>query len=70
MFWISNDEDLEDKKKILREYDVIDEEGNISTPIMGVDLPVEDHPGLSSNIGKEVKKFKNKLLENNNQRDE
>ena len=58
------------KKKILREYDVIDEEGNISTPIMGVDLPVEDHPGLDSDIGKEVKKLKKKLLGNNNQLDE
>ena len=49
---------------------VIDEEGNISTPIMGVDLPVEDHPGLDSDIGKEVKKLKKKLLGNNNQLDE
>ena len=71
MFWISNDEELEVKKKILREYDVIDEEGNISTPIMGVDLPVENHPGLDSDIEKEVKKLKKKkLLGNNNQLDE
>lgn len=70
MFWISNDEDLEVKKKILRDYDVIDEAGNISTPIMGVDLPVEDHPGLSSDVGKAIEKFKNELLGNNNQRDE
>ena len=70
MFWISNDENLEVKKKILREYDIIDEEGNISTPIMGVDLPVEDHPGLSSDLGKEIEKFKDELLGNNNQKEE
>ena len=71
MFWISNDEELEVKKKILKEYDVIDEEGKILTPIIGVDLPVKDHSGLDSNFGKEIKKLKKKLLgNNNNQRDE
>ncbi|MFW9988348.1 MAG: CpXC domain-containing protein [Candidatus Odinarchaeota archaeon] len=66
MFWISNDEKVETKKKILKDYDVINEEGEILTPIMGIDLPVENHPGLSSNIAKEIEKFKNELLDNNN----
>ena len=65
MFWISNDENLEIKKRILKEYNVIDESSKILTPIMGVDLPVEDHPGLISDIGKEIEKFKNELIGNN-----
>ena len=66
MFWISNDEELETKKRILKHYSVIDEEGEILTPIMGIDLPVEDHPGLNSNFNHEIKKFKNELLSKNN----
>ncbi|MFX1503561.1 MAG: CpXC domain-containing protein [Promethearchaeota archaeon] len=66
MFWISNDEKLETKKRILKDYGVINEEGKILTPIMGVDLPVEDHPGLNSNFDKIIKNFKNELLDNNN----
>ena len=68
MFWISNDEELESKKRILKEFSVIDEEENILTPIMGVDLPVEDHPGRVSDFGKQIEKFKNELLDYNNDR--
>ncbi|MFX1566862.1 MAG: CpXC domain-containing protein [Promethearchaeota archaeon] len=64
MFWLSNDEDIEIKKKILKEYDVIDEEDKILTPIMGVDVPVEDHPGLASDVGKEIDKIINQFLDN------
>jgi hypothetical protein len=42
MFWISNDEELEVKKSILKDYNVIDEEGKILTPIIGINPPVED----------------------------
>jgi len=49
MFWISNDEELEIKKSILKEYNVIDEEGKILTPIMGIDLPVENHQKSKKN---------------------
>ncbi len=66
MLWISNDEKIETKKKILKDYDVINEKGEILAPIMGIDLPVEDHPGLNSNLAKEIKKFKNELLDKNN----
>jgi len=62
MFWISNDEDLDTKKYILKEYNVIDENGEIMTPIMGFDQPVENHPGLVSDFAKEIKKFKDRLL--------
>ena len=66
MFWISNDEELVSKKRILQDYNVIDEEGKILKPIIGIDLPVEDHPRLVSNFGKEIEKFKDELLGNNN----
>ncbi len=69
MFWISNDEDLEIKKKILKEFAVIDDDNKILTPIMGVDVPVEDHPGLTSDVGKVIEKLKNELLGNNNYSD-
>ncbi|MFX1571824.1 MAG: CpXC domain-containing protein [Promethearchaeota archaeon] len=65
MFWISNGEELEVNKRILEEYNVIDKEGNILKPIMGVNLPAEDHPGLISYFGKEIEKFKNELLGDN-----
>lgn len=65
MFWISNDEDIEIKKKILKEYEVIDDKGKILTPIMGVDRPVESHPSLTSDVGKIIEKLKNDLLSNN-----
>ncbi|MFX0033357.1 MAG: CpXC domain-containing protein [Candidatus Hodarchaeota archaeon] len=61
MFWISNDEELETKKSILKEYNVIDEEGKILTPIMGIDLPSENHPSLNSKLGKEIQKLINKF---------
>ncbi|MFX1389301.1 MAG: CpXC domain-containing protein [Promethearchaeota archaeon] len=63
MFFISNDEDIEIKKRILREYNVIDEEEQILTPIMGVNLPAKDHPALNSGFGKEVENFINELLD-------
>jgi len=63
MFWISNDEELEIKKSILKEYNVIDDEGKILTPIMGIDLPVENHPGLISNFSNEIQKLINKSTE-------
>jgi len=68
MFWISNDEDIDIKKRILMDYNVIDEDGKILTPIPGVDRPVEDHPGLVSDFAKEIEKFKNELLGNHNQK--
>lgn len=66
MFWIFNNEKLETKKRILKEYGVIDKEGKILTPLMRVDLPVDDHPGLNSNFDKIIRKFKDGLLNNNN----
>jgi len=32
MFWISNDEELETKKRILKEYNIINEKGKILKP--------------------------------------
>ena len=63
MFWISNDEELEIKRKILKDYNVIDEEGKIITPIMGIDLPEENHPGLVSKFGIKIQKLINKFTE-------
>ncbi|GAG78403.1 unnamed protein product, partial [marine sediment metagenome] len=56
--------DLEIKKRTLREYNVIDKDGKILHPILGVDRPVEGHSGLDSDLGKALEKFKNKHLRN------
>jgi len=52
MFWISNGKELKIKKRILKEYYVIDEEGKILTPIKGIDPPEANHPGLVSDFVK------------------
>ena len=65
MFWISTDEKLDTKKRILMEYNVIDEDRKILIPIIGVDRPVDNHPGLVSEFAKEIEKLKNDLLSNN-----
>ncbi len=57
MFWISNDEELETKKRILKEYNIIDEEGKIITPNIGIDPPDANHPGLISEFGDEIQKL-------------
>jgi DNA-directed RNA polymerase subunit RPC12/RpoP len=51
MFWINTNEDLETKKRILKEFNIIEKDGKILHPIMGVDLPEEDHLGLDSDFG-------------------
>ncbi len=66
MFWLSNDEELEIKKRILKEYNVIDKDGKILTPIMGIDIPVENHPGLNSDFSNEIQKLINKFTEKEN----
>jgi hypothetical protein len=64
MFWINTNEDLETKKRILKEYNIIDKDGKILHPILGVDIPVEGHSGLDSDLGKALEKFKNEDLRN------
>ena len=64
MFWINTNEDLETKKRILKEYNIIDKDGKILHPISGVDIPVEGHSGLDSDLGKALEKFKNEDLRN------
>ena len=62
MFYIDTGLDLEEKKKILLSYDVIDEDGKISTPIAGVDRPSETH---SAKVKDMLENIKNKLLKDN-----
>ncbi len=62
MFWISNDEDLEIKKRILKEYNVLNEEGKILTPIIGIDRPEVNHTSLISEIGDEIQKLYDEFL--------
>ena len=62
MFWINTNEDLETKKRILKEYNIIDKDGKILHPILGVDAPVEGHSGLVPDFKSEFEEFKNKVL--------
>jgi len=64
MFWINTNEDLETKKRILKEYNIMDKDSKILHPVLGVDRPVEGHSGLDSDLGKALEKFKNKHLRN------
>lgn len=57
MFWMSNDEKLEIKIRILKEYNVIDEESKILTPVIGIDRPEANHPSLDPEIDVEIQKL-------------
>lgn len=60
MFWIATDETLENKRTLLRQYQVIDEKNQIIKPKI-TDRPQTDLPDFKSFINKEFEKLKHNL---------
>ena len=59
--------DLEEKKRILLSYDVINEDGNIATPITGIDRPSDAHSSKFSDIKDIIEKMRDTLLKDDSQ---
>ncbi len=70
MFWISNNEDLDTKMKIFREYNIIDENGNIARPNMVDNPPNRDLGPSFQTVLDVVRNFKDEILKDIEDQDE
>lgn len=62
MFWLDTGLDLDAKKEILTMYGVLDENGEIVRPIMGIDKPSDTHSSKISDVKHIIESFKDNLL--------
>lgn len=62
MFWLDTGLDLEAKMKVLTSYGVLDEDGEIVRPIMGVDKPSDTHASQFSDIKQVIENLRDNLL--------